>query len=104
MECLGLHNKPKTEVHPGHLLAGPKEEEEEEEEDDEDEEGEEEEEEEGGEEEEEEEEQIIHSQTKRNAHRFPFIAVLSMTAVTGMSRRTQAFCVTSQFVYLMISW
>jgi hypothetical protein len=32
MECLGLHNKPKAEVHPGHLLTGPKEEEEEEEE------------------------------------------------------------------------
>jgi hypothetical protein len=32
MECLGLHNKPKAEVHPGHKLAGPKEEEEEEEE------------------------------------------------------------------------
>jgi hypothetical protein len=26
MECLGLHNKPKAEVHPGHLLTGPKEE------------------------------------------------------------------------------
>jgi hypothetical protein len=26
MECLGLHNKPKAEVHPGHKLAGPKEE------------------------------------------------------------------------------
>jgi hypothetical protein len=32
MECLGLHNKPKAEVHPGHQLTGPKEEEEEEEE------------------------------------------------------------------------
>jgi hypothetical protein len=32
MECLGLHNKPKAEVHPGHKLMGPKEEEEEEEE------------------------------------------------------------------------
>jgi hypothetical protein len=32
MECLGLHNKPKAEVHPGHKLTGPKEEEEEEEE------------------------------------------------------------------------
>jgi hypothetical protein len=32
MECLGLHSKPKAEVHPGHLLTGPKEEEEEEEE------------------------------------------------------------------------
>jgi hypothetical protein len=29
MECLGLHNKPKAEVHLGHLLTGPKEEEEE---------------------------------------------------------------------------
>jgi hypothetical protein len=29
MECLGLHNKPKAEVHPGHMLTGPKEEEEE---------------------------------------------------------------------------
>jgi hypothetical protein len=29
MECLGLHNKPKAEVHPEHLLTGPKEEEEE---------------------------------------------------------------------------
>jgi hypothetical protein len=29
MECLGLHNKPKAEVHPGHKLTGPKEEEEE---------------------------------------------------------------------------
>jgi hypothetical protein len=27
MECLGLHNKPKAEVHPGHKLMGPKEEE-----------------------------------------------------------------------------
>jgi hypothetical protein len=32
MECLGLHIKPKAEVHPGHKLTGPKEEEEEEEE------------------------------------------------------------------------
>jgi hypothetical protein len=32
MECFGLHNKPKAEVHPGHKLMGPKEEEEEEEE------------------------------------------------------------------------
>jgi hypothetical protein len=32
MECLGLHNKPKAEVHLGHMLTGPKEEEEEEEE------------------------------------------------------------------------
>jgi hypothetical protein len=32
MECLGLHNKPTAEVHPGHMLTGPKEEEEEEEE------------------------------------------------------------------------
>jgi hypothetical protein len=32
MECLGLHNKPTAEVHPGHKLTGPKEEEEEEEE------------------------------------------------------------------------
>jgi hypothetical protein len=31
MKCLGLHNKPKAEVHPGHKLTGPKEEEEEEE-------------------------------------------------------------------------
>jgi hypothetical protein len=30
MECLGLNNKPKAEVHPGHKLTGPKEEEEEE--------------------------------------------------------------------------
>jgi hypothetical protein len=30
MECLGLHQKPKVEVHPGHKLTGPKEEEEEE--------------------------------------------------------------------------
>jgi hypothetical protein len=30
MECLGLHNKPKAEVHLGHKLTGPKEEEEEE--------------------------------------------------------------------------
>jgi hypothetical protein len=30
MECLGLHNKPKDEVHPGHKRTGPKEEEEEE--------------------------------------------------------------------------
>jgi hypothetical protein len=29
MECLGLHNKPKAEVHPGHKLTDPKEEEEE---------------------------------------------------------------------------
>jgi hypothetical protein len=28
MECLGLHNKPKAEMHLGHLLTGPKEEEE----------------------------------------------------------------------------
>jgi hypothetical protein len=28
MECLGLHNKLKAEVHLGHLLMGPKEEEE----------------------------------------------------------------------------
>jgi hypothetical protein len=27
MECLGLHNKPKAEVHPGRMLTGPKEEE-----------------------------------------------------------------------------
>jgi hypothetical protein len=25
MECLGLHNKPKAEVHLGHKLTGPKE-------------------------------------------------------------------------------
>jgi hypothetical protein len=31
MECLGLHNKPKAEVHLGHKLMGSKEEEEEEE-------------------------------------------------------------------------
>jgi hypothetical protein len=31
MECLGLHSKPKAEVHPGHKLTGPEEEEEEEE-------------------------------------------------------------------------
>jgi hypothetical protein len=30
MKCLGLHNKPTAEVHPGHMLTGPKEEEEEE--------------------------------------------------------------------------
>jgi hypothetical protein len=30
MECLGLHSKPKAEVHPEHLLTDPKEEEEEE--------------------------------------------------------------------------
>jgi hypothetical protein len=29
LEYLGLHNKPKAEVHPGHKLTGPKEEEEE---------------------------------------------------------------------------
>jgi hypothetical protein len=29
LEYLGLHNKPKAEVHPGHKVAGPKEEEEE---------------------------------------------------------------------------
>jgi hypothetical protein len=29
MECLGLHIKPKAEVHPGHKLTGPKEEKEE---------------------------------------------------------------------------
>jgi hypothetical protein len=28
LEFLGLHNKPKAEVHPGHKLTGPKEEEE----------------------------------------------------------------------------
>jgi hypothetical protein len=28
MKCLGLHNKPTAEVHPGHMLTGPKEEEE----------------------------------------------------------------------------
>jgi hypothetical protein len=27
MECLGLHNKPNAEVHPGHKLTGRKEEE-----------------------------------------------------------------------------
>jgi Mg/Co/Ni transporter MgtE len=31
MECLGLHNKPTAEVHPGHMLTSSKEEEEEEE-------------------------------------------------------------------------
>jgi hypothetical protein len=31
LDYLGLHNKPKAEVYPGHKLAGPKEEEEEEE-------------------------------------------------------------------------
>jgi hypothetical protein len=35
MESLGLHNKPKAEVHPGHKLTGPKEEEEEEDDDEE---------------------------------------------------------------------
>jgi len=30
LEYLGLHNKPKAEVHPGHKVTGPKEEEEEE--------------------------------------------------------------------------
>jgi hypothetical protein len=35
MKCLGLHNKPKAEVQPGHKLTGPKEEEEEEEEEEE---------------------------------------------------------------------
>jgi hypothetical protein len=30
MKCLGLHNKPTSEVQPGHMLTGPKEEEEEE--------------------------------------------------------------------------
>jgi hypothetical protein len=29
MECLGLHNKSTAEVHPGHMLTGPKEKEEE---------------------------------------------------------------------------
>ena len=42
MKCLGLHNKPMAEVHPGHMLTGPNEEEEEEEEEEEDEEEEEE--------------------------------------------------------------
>jgi hypothetical protein len=37
MKCLGLYNKPTAEVHPGHMLTGPKEEEEEEEDDDEEE-------------------------------------------------------------------
>jgi hypothetical protein len=31
MKCLGLHNKPTAEVHPGHKLTGPKVEEEKEE-------------------------------------------------------------------------
>jgi len=35
LEYLGLHNKPKAEVHSGHKLMGPKEEEEEEEEEEE---------------------------------------------------------------------
>jgi hypothetical protein len=35
MECLGLHNKPTAEVHPGHKLTGPKEKEEVEEEEEE---------------------------------------------------------------------
>jgi hypothetical protein len=35
LEYLGLHNKPKAEVHQGHKLTGPKEEEEEEEEEEE---------------------------------------------------------------------
>ena len=35
MECLGLHNKPQAEVHPGHRLTGPEEEEGEEEEEEE---------------------------------------------------------------------
>jgi hypothetical protein len=35
LEYLGLHNKPKAEVHPGHKLTGPKQEEEEEEEEEE---------------------------------------------------------------------
>jgi hypothetical protein len=30
MKCLGLHYKPKAEVHPGHMPTGPKEEEKEE--------------------------------------------------------------------------
>jgi hypothetical protein len=29
MKCLGLHNKPTAEVHPGHMLMGVKKEEEE---------------------------------------------------------------------------
>jgi hypothetical protein len=37
MKCLGLHNKPKAEVHPGHKLTGSKEKEEEEEEEEEEE-------------------------------------------------------------------
>jgi hypothetical protein len=32
MECLGLHNKPTAEVHPEHMVTGPKEQEEKEEE------------------------------------------------------------------------
>jgi len=32
LKYIGLHNKPKAEVHPGHKLVGPKEEEKEEEE------------------------------------------------------------------------
>jgi hypothetical protein len=31
MVCIGLHNKPNAEVHPGYKLTGPKEEEEKEE-------------------------------------------------------------------------
>jgi ribosomal protein L12E/L44/L45/RPP1/RPP2 len=46
MKFLGLHNKPTAEVHPGHMLTGPKEEDEEVEEDEEEDEEEEEEEEE----------------------------------------------------------
>jgi hypothetical protein len=46
MKCLGLHNKPTAEVHPGHILTDPKEKEEEEEEEKEEEKDEEEEEEE----------------------------------------------------------
>jgi hypothetical protein len=37
LEYLGLYNKPKAEVHPGHKLTGPKEEEKEEEDEEEEE-------------------------------------------------------------------
>jgi hypothetical protein len=39
LQYLGLHNKPKAEVHPGHKVTGPKEKEEEEEEEEGEEEG-----------------------------------------------------------------
>jgi hypothetical protein len=37
MECLGLHNKPKAEVHPRHLLTGPDDDDDDEEEEEEEE-------------------------------------------------------------------